>query len=120
MGLWVTKFNLRPGETVLWEALANHVRHGIAVGGKLAVTDQRLLFQPNRIDKATGRKAWDCPRAAISGVDELPRRPLAILGGGIRQRLAIQTDDGPEVFVINHLDRQVPELRKLLAVARRP
>jgi len=114
MGIWIPRLNLRPGESVLWEAWANHVRRGIAVGGNLVVTDQRLLFQPNRLDRATGRKLWECPRAAIIGMDRLPRRPLALLGGGLRQRLAIDTTDGPEIFVVNNPDRQTTELRGLL------
>jgi hypothetical protein len=72
MGLWVTKFNLRPGETVLWEALANHVRHGIAVGGKLAASAEgsgnASRFRLTTAPRSSSSTTWidRCPNFASS------------------------------------------------------
>lgn len=109
------ELELNEGENVVWEARANHVRRSVAVGGVLAVTDQRLFFQPNRIERWFGRKSWTCPRGSVVGVEAIDRNWKAVLGGGVRRRLAVHTTTGVEVFVVNDSERQVAELRNLLA-----
>jgi hypothetical protein len=116
MGLLQIELALRPGESSRWKKPANQVRKGIAVGGTLAVTDQRVLFQPNRIERATGRKVWECSPPEVTAIESIERQPGAVLGGGIRRRLAMETTSGPEVFVIDDVDRTAEELRDLLGV----
>jgi hypothetical protein len=41
-------------------------------------------------------------------------RDLAVLAGGMRKRLGIQTPDGVKIFVINDLEKKVMELREIL------
>lgn len=115
MGVFLPKLELREGEKAIWEAWANHVRRAVAVGGVLAVTDERLLFQPNRIERWLRRKTWNCPRDSVVGIEAIARDWKAVLGGGVRRRLAIQTTTGVEIFVVSDVDRRVAELRDLLA-----
>ena len=49
MGAWVRHSELEGGEVVKWTKAANRQQSELrAVGGKLFLTDRRLLFQPNR------------------------------------------------------------------------
>jgi len=77
------------------------------------VTNRRVLFQPNRFDTITGKKPWECPLASVTGVDVVDRDP-AVLAGGMRKRLGIQTSDGLKIFVVNDLEKKVAELREML------
>ena len=44
------------------------------VGGRLMLTDQRLVFYAHMIDRATGGEDWACELAAIIGVEASERR----------------------------------------------
>ena len=105
---------LQPGETIRWMSLANHTAgRWRSAGGKLIVTDQRILFQPNRIDALLGGAMWECPLAAVTGVKTI-NRDRTVLAGGVRERLGIHTEDGMERFVVNDLQQKTLELRDLL------
>ena len=79
----------------------------------MAVTNRRVLFQPNRFDAITGKKPWECPLASVTGFEAVDRN-LTALAGGVRRRLGVQTSDGVEVFVVNGLGKKVMELREIL------
>ncbi|MBS1843089.1 MAG: hypothetical protein JST53_01615 [Actinobacteria bacterium] len=115
MGVFLPELELDKGENAVWEAWANHVRRSVAVGGVLAVTDQRLFFQPNRIERWFRRKTWNCPRDSVVGCEAIARNWKAVLGGGVRRRLAIRTTTGIEVFVVSDVDRRLAELGEVLA-----
>jgi hypothetical protein len=120
MGILQVRPELEPGEALRWKALANRVlRGGVTAGGQLVVTDRRLLFQPNRYDRMLGRKVWQCPLDAVTGVGTVGR-DAAIFAGGLRRRLGIETTDGEQVFVVNRLGKKVAELRGLLLGAAQP
>ena len=82
----------------------------------MVVTDQRVFFQPNRIDAVIGGKPWECPLTAVTEV-EIIDRDRTVLAGGMRERLGIQTGDGTEIFVVNDLKKKIVELRKLLGLS---
>jgi hypothetical protein len=114
MGFWVAKPKLVEGESICWECLANRsLNRWITAGGRLVVTDRRVLFQPNRFDAATGKKPWDCPLAYVAGLATLDR-DFTVLAGGVRKRLEIRTRDGAEAFVLNDPEKKAMELRELL------
>ncbi len=114
MGILQVRPRLEPGETLRWKALANRVvSPKVTSGGRLVVTDRRVFFQPNRFDTALGRKLWECPLDAVTGIETVGR-DAAIFAGGTRKRLGVQTADGEEVFVVNRLDKKEEELRNLL------
>lgn len=116
-GIWVARPDLKSDEAIRWKTAANRALSSwMASGGRLFVTNQRIFYQPNRVDTILGRKAWDCPLDAVVAVD-LVSRDRAILAGGMRERLGIQTPHGTEVFVVNHLKQKIEELRDLLAGA---
>jgi hypothetical protein len=114
MGILNARPKLKPNETIRWKALANRVVGQWATsGGQLVVTDRRVFFQPNRFGLATRRKSWECPINGVKGI-EIVDRDRAVLAGGMRKRLGVKTASGDEVFVVNHLEEKMDELRTLL------
>jgi hypothetical protein len=115
MGLWLPEPKLEAGEIIRWQSSAGRsLNRWITSGGKLLVTNRRVLFQPNRFDTLTGKTPWGCPLASVTGFD-IVERDLAVLAGGMRRRLGIQTQDGVESFVINDLEKKVMELREIIS-----
>jgi hypothetical protein len=78
------------------------------------VTDQRILFQPNRFDVATGKKPREYPLTSVTGVEAVDRN-VSELAGGLRERLGIRTSNGVEVFVVNDLAKKIAKLREYLS-----
>ncbi|MCA9678402.1 MAG: hypothetical protein KC464_25475 [Myxococcales bacterium] len=105
---WVPDVPLDDGEQVALEILANHtVSRWRAVGGKLALTDRRLRFRPNRVDRSLGGEVWSVPLDQIADVGRQPRT-WNLFDGGLRTRLRVTTRDGAaHLFVVNRLGRVV-------------
>jgi hypothetical protein len=108
---WLRGQPAEEGETVEWSQLANRSQsRNRAVGGKLFLTDRRLLFCPHWVDAAFGGKTWNCGRAQVRAVGTEPKS--GGLGGGMRDRLRIEVaGGGVELFVVKDLDRVVDNLR---------
>jgi hypothetical protein len=108
VGLWFQKPVLHPGETVRWKKAANREQNGWrAVGGRLFLTDSRLLFRPHRFDARLKGEDWAANLADIAsvGTEEADGHPFS---GGLRRRLCIDLADGTtERFVINQLETAV-------------
>jgi hypothetical protein len=124
VGWFVRAPQLAAGEAVRWQRAA--ARQTIAqqtIGGRLYLTTLRLTHQPNRPSEALfGRRPWSMDRASIAKLSIEPRRPtIAFLGAnaGLRRRLRVECVDGStELFVINHLDDALRELRAELSTDR--
>ena len=116
---WLKGVEAEPGEEVRWSQGASRIqRSGRAVGGKLFLTDGRVVFCPHWVDGATGGKTWDAPLATITGVGTIPKGSA---GGGVRDRLKIELADGEfERFVVNRLDKVVARLSDSCGVRRQP
>ena len=82
----------------------------------MIVTDQRMFFQPNRIDAVIGGRSWECPLSAVMEVEVIDR-DRTVLAGGMRERLGILTGDGTEIFLVNDLKTKIVELRDLLGLS---
>lgn len=115
MGLWVRKPELEAREHVRWSRFANRTqsKHR-AVGGRLFLTEHRLLFEPNRFDALTGGGSFCIHLRDVVSVDVEPPGTGNVFSGGLlrpRLRLDFQHAD-PELFVVNGLDQVVDLLRK--------
>ena len=102
------KHPLQPGEVVQDSWLANHTQHAQrAVGGRLFLTSQRLLFEPNSFDAALAGQPWAAPlanvdHAGVTGIDL-----SQFFGGGLRRRLVVVFTDGSDaLFVVNGASRK--------------
>jgi hypothetical protein len=101
--------HLRTGEVVVWRKFANHFQAtGRAVGGRLIVTDRRLIFQPQRLDAALRGQLWEVRLADISSIGEVPP------GSGpnnLRSSLWIEINGSDnEYFVVNGLQEVIRRL----------
>jgi hypothetical protein len=118
MGLWLTQPKLEENETIRWQSSAGRLLgKWITSGGQLIVTNQRVLFLPNRFDRLIGKKRWECPLASVRGFGALERAPT-VVAGGRRKRLKIQASDNHEIFIVNHLDEKMSELEGLFLNVR--
>ena len=82
-----------------------------AVGGRLYLTDSRLIFQPHRFDAALNGQSWS---SSLEQVREV-RTELSdggLLTGGVRTRLLIRTDGSTDLFVVHHVDDAVQRIRE--------
>lgn len=68
MGLWVTVPDLEPGERVVHQKFANVMKGARAIGGQVTITDQRVLFIPNRLDALTGGNRAEIARRDITAI----------------------------------------------------
>ena len=110
----VTSQEARPGEEVVWSQGANRMQGSRAVGGKLFLSNERILFSPNRIDALTGGKRWFAELKNVTEVGVEPKRSgrSARLGVGLRDRLRIVAGADDELFVVSKLEDEVlPRLR---------
>jgi hypothetical protein len=71
MSPWVTPPIAAP-ESVVWEKRASHPQRRRLVGGRLYLTQQRLVFQPNRLEKATGALTWSAALQEITAIGPEP------------------------------------------------
>src|SRR6266513_1848027 len=97
---WLKGVEAQPQERAVWSQGANRIQpSGRAVGGKLFLTDRRLVFCPHWVDGATGGKTWDAPLGEVAAVGITPKGGER---GGRRDRLRIELVDGEEErFVVN-------------------
>jgi len=102
---WLKSVEAEPQEQVVWSQGANRIQSsGRAVGGKLFLTNRRLVFCPHWVDGATGGKTWQVSLATIAAAGTAPKR-------GRRDRLRIELDDEhQELFVVNHVEDVVSRL----------
>ncbi|WP_194820343.1 hypothetical protein [Nocardia sp. XZ_19_385] len=105
MGIWLRSPKLADSETVTWKHFANHSQsRNRAIGGRLYLTQTRLLFEPNQLDGATGGRSWHAPLGAIRAVGA-QEADGSLFNGGLRRRLRLELSDGSvELFVVNKLD----------------
>lgn len=81
--------DLKKGERFVWQGGASLFVNMIAVGGKLTLTNRRLVFEPNAIDAKVipGMKdtVWEAQLKWIEDVS--PRDTLGIIPNGIYIKL---------------------------------
>ncbi|SNZ04895.1 hypothetical protein SAMN06269185_0714 [Natronoarchaeum philippinense] len=106
-------------EAVQFDERANHTQNRRrAVGGKLFVTDRRVVFVPHTFDDVLGGAHVDVPLDAVETVTTEPadrspgaivRQPLdTLFGGSLRTRLRIETADGDaELFLVDDIENAI-------------
>lgn len=124
MGFWVPQPRLNSSESLRWKQAANRTQGGRSVGGRLFITNERLVFQPNRFDSVTGGRSWSVGLSGIAGVRARQRaEPLlseGLFSGGIRKRLQLDLTSGEtELFVVNRLPELIGVIEKAV-VAKSP
>ena len=121
MGWWVAKPYPPGNEVWVWQCAANRAQGDIRqVGGRLFLSDQRLVFQPNRFDAATHGEPWAVSRDQVAELS-VTARQFSLNPAYWRNRLRVSQLDGEvDVFVVNHLDDVLARLRAWLAPQAKP
>jgi hypothetical protein len=106
-------------ETSNWSCRANRTQSTFrAVGGELALEEDRLEFRPHGFDKALAGKGWSVPLSGIRSVGTEPRG-MNPFNGAMRTRLRIEAEDGSvELFVVNDRDAVRERIEAAVAEAR--
>lgn len=120
LGSWIDEVEFAPGEQLVWKRLANRQQGAYrAVGGRLFLTDRRLIFMPHKVDRATGGNSWSQDLANITRAAIEPRHygvPLVTRDVGLRRRLRVEQHDGTvDVFVVNRVEDVVGSINEALA-----
>ena len=85
-----------------------------AVGGKLFITNQRIIFTTNVIDDKLGGKSFSRAREDVDYIF-IKERKLSfseLFSGGLINRLGLKLKDNSEVFfVVNELDETINSIK---------
>lgn len=114
MGLIVRSPPLAVGEIVQSTFAANMAQESRVVGGRLFVSNKRLIFEPHRLDRWTGGEAWSSNLDDIAEV-QIEGRSGSLDSKGIptalRRRLRISEVDGrSSLFLVHDLERRRKEI----------
>lgn len=104
-----------PGELVEWAGRANRTQGARVVGGRLLVTDRRLVFRPGLLDSVTGGQTRSLQFSEIYEVTTELHRPApgSLFHAGWRQRLKVVTRGGAtDYFTAARLEDLVERLRR--------
>jgi len=115
--LWFNNPTLNEGELIALAYPANHTQNRRAVGGKLFVTNQRLLFIPNKVDDKLGGLPIDVSHDAISTffVKEREFSIKELFSGGLFERLGVRLSDGSEhLFVISKVEEGLEQIMEVI------
>lgn len=106
--------DLEPGESLLADAPANHMKGWVAVGGWLYLTERRLRFRSHKANLKWNHDE-SYPLARITGAE--PRTALGIITNG----MTVFLDDGrEEKFVVHQAKAWLEELEKARAASQAP
>jgi hypothetical protein len=99
-----------------WSCRANRTQSTFrAVGGQLALEEDRLEFRPHGFDRALAGKGWSVPLTSIRSVGTEPRG-MNPFNGALRQRLRVEAEDGSvELFVVGDLDEVRQRIERAVA-----
>lgn len=110
---------LHPGERVVWHALANRGADNTRqVGGRLYLTDRRLVFEPALLERVTQERPWEAPLAGLEvalGPGSWTTEAPVVREVALRHHLHVRRLDGAEEdFFLAHVGAE------LAALAARP
>jgi hypothetical protein len=78
MGLRVVPPELQSGEQLVWSARANRM-HGLrAVGGRLFLTNRRLIFARTRAESLLRGKVWSAELGELASASKYGWRKMAV------------------------------------------
>jgi hypothetical protein len=92
LGLRVREPKFEEGEEVRWEARANRFQQRMrSVGGRIYLTDRRLVFAPTKFEERIAGRAWSArlsslDRAFVHGLMKLVH---VVANDGEKQRFVI-------------------------------
>jgi hypothetical protein len=110
LGLRVREPLFEEGEEVRWEARANHVQQRVrSVGGRIYLTDRRLVFAPNKFEEKVAGRPWS---ASLSDLD------CAFVKGLMKTVCVVGVDGETHRFVIWPRSKSAATIDAAIQVAR--
>jgi hypothetical protein len=98
-----TKINMLTGENILFDTGANHFKGAEGVGGKLYLTNQRLVFKSHNFNIQNHELSIN-----LSDIEQVERYKVA---GLINKGLSVTTlDNKTEKFVVQQIDEWMNQL----------
>lgn len=93
---------MEQGEHFVFERRANRTQGGRARGGRLGLTNRRLVFEPHPVERGLTRASSLTLRLPEIGAADVAPRSWQLFSGGLRRRLRIQLAGGSqELFVVS-------------------
>lgn len=109
LGLRVEPPKMQDGEEVRWWSRANMVQQRVrSVGGKLYLTDRRLVFERSRIESFLAGKEWSANLAELVVASEEGRRRIKVEQGDGRVEAFIVRSPRESAEVVNRAIRAAP------------
>lgn len=109
MGFWFTSPALKPDEAVQYQVTANTFQHLRSVGGKVTVTDQRIIFSPNRLDALTWGRSRSLYLEDVLNVRKIKSSWSTVkrrgLGASVRDQIEISGSNSELTLTVADLDR---------------
>ena len=117
-GWWMASYPLPEDEALLEKYPANYfASEGRPLGGRLYLTDQRVVFLPHRLDSLLGGSSTDIPFESINGIYRETAADRDNPESPIPDRLEIQELSGEShLFVLSDLDGALLRTRELLGI----
>jgi hypothetical protein len=112
---WVKAPVLTGGERLVHEILGNRWQsRWRATGGKLFLTDRRVVFNPHALEMRLLGRPWEAPLERVRAVGIEPR---SLSWSGLRRRLKLRLDDGTdELFTVNRPEAVMHDMRRLIGL----
>jgi hypothetical protein len=107
-GLRVIDPELQAGEQLCWSARANRMQRRVrAVGGRLYLTDRRLIFGCSKLEGLLGGKEWSAPLVELASAtpqDRVRTIHVGTAGGGVERFVIGSKQESAEI-----IDRAIRE-----------
>jgi hypothetical protein len=110
LGLGVDDPEFPPDEIVVWAAKANRFQGIRAVGGRIYLTDRRLVFTSNNFERNIGGRAWSAPLADFE---------RAFVKGPMKTVRVVYKTGGEEKFVISPRKGSAERIDRAIKAAHR-
>jgi hypothetical protein len=115
MGVWLREIPYSNGERATSTWLANFYSGVRMVGGRIAITNQAILFEPNWLDYVLGARGWRVSLHEASGVAIEPAR-FSISPHKARTRVKIDVVGQESLLVaVRHPDRFVDDVTRAMS-----
>jgi hypothetical protein len=115
MGLWLREMPYSEGERPSSTWGANFYSGARMVGGRIAITNQAIVFEPNWLDYSLRARGWRVPLHKARGVAIEPKQ-LSMSPHKVRTRVKINVAGlDPLLVAVRHPDRFVEDASRAIA-----
>ena len=107
------KFEPITGETIIRTSWAANATRNIPIGGRLYLTNFRLVWVPNKFRLLPSEPIWEAALQQVKGAAKAPKSMGDIFMIGFQQRLAVRLDSGDRLFALYGVANWVREIESV-------